>query len=85
MKTCIISPQASQDLDELSTYFLSRNIEVGERLLEEFNKKCLNLVNFPNLGRSYEFLRPGMRGLPLDGYIIFYQLVGFFWVYGGGA
>ncbi|WP_235334730.1 MULTISPECIES: type II toxin-antitoxin system RelE/ParE family toxin [Aphanizomenon] len=27
------------------------------------------------MGRSYEYIRQGMRGLPLNGYIIFYQLV----------
>ena len=27
------------------------------------------------MGRSYEYIRQGMRGLPLNGYIIFYQFV----------
>ena len=27
------------------------------------------------MGRSYEHIRKGMRGIPLHGYIIFYQLV----------
>jgi toxin ParE1/3/4 len=27
------------------------------------------------MGRSYEFLRSGIRGIPLEGYIIFYRFV----------
>ncbi len=75
MKRYIISPETSQDLDAIATYFLTRNVDAGERLFREFNKKCQNLVNFPNLGRSYEHLRPGLRGMPLDGYVIFYQVI----------
>ncbi len=32
-------------------------------------------MRFPNLGRSYDHIRIGMRRIPLDGYIIFYQVV----------
>lgn len=31
MSRYIISPEASQDLDEISDYFLSRSLEAGER------------------------------------------------------
>ncbi|MEH2059472.1 MAG: type II toxin-antitoxin system RelE/ParE family toxin [Nostoc sp.] len=39
-------------------------------------QKCQQLVSFPNMGRQYEDLRPSLRGLPLDGYIIFYIITG---------
>ena len=69
-----IAASASQDLDRISEYFTSRSIEAGERLFQEFNRKCQNLVQFPNMGRSYGHIMPMLRGLPLDGYIIFYQV-----------
>lgn len=75
MSRCYVSPSTSRDLNEISDYFLTQNLEAGERLLKEFTKKCESLMQFPNLGRSYEWLRVGMRGVPLDGYIIFYQVV----------
>ena len=75
MSRFIIAPSASQDLDRIADYFLERNIEVGERLFREFNQKCFNLVKFPNIGRSYSHIRPNLRGLPLDGYIILYEVV----------
>ncbi|MCU0571243.1 MAG: type II toxin-antitoxin system RelE/ParE family toxin [Oculatellaceae cyanobacterium Prado106] len=73
MSRFTIAPVASQDLDRIAEYFLERNIDAGERLFQEFNQKCLNLARFPNMGRSYDHIRPDLRGLPLNGYIIFYQ------------
>jgi len=75
MNQCLISPQSIRDLDSISDYFFNRNIETGEMLFQDFTKKCENLLQFPNMGRSYEYIRQGMRGLPLNGYIIFYQFV----------
>ena len=75
MSQCFVSPTASRDLDAIGDYFVARNIEAGERLLREFVKKCENLLKFPNMGRSYDRIKPGLRGVPLDGYIIFYHVV----------
>jgi toxin ParE1/3/4 len=74
MSRCVISPSASRDLNEIADYFLEHNIEAGERLLQDFNQKCRKLLQFPNLGKRYAQLREDLRGLPLDGYIIFYRV-----------
>mgnify|MGYP001794324899 FL=1 len=70
----VLAKEATQDLDEILDYFLSRNIDAGERFIQEFNKKCKYLTQFPNIGRSYANLDPTLRGLPVDGYILFYRL-----------
>ncbi len=75
MSKYIISQAASQDLDDICDYFASRSIEAGERFVTAFNQKCKNLVKFPHIGRSYDLVSPGLRGISLDGYIIFYQLI----------
>jgi toxin ParE1/3/4 len=75
MNTCIISLAASQDLDEIFDYFASRSVEAGERFVAAFEQKCQNLVKFPNIGRSYGEIEPSLRGVPLNGYIIFYRLI----------
>lgn len=75
MSNYIISPEAVRDLEEIFDYFLSQNISTGEAFIEEFNKKCRNLVKFPYLGRSYAEISPGVRGVPLLSYIIFYRVV----------
>ncbi len=75
MSRYIVSPEASRDLDEISDYFAARNIEAGEQFVEEFNRKCRNLINFPNMGRSYQEIAASVRGLPLMGYIILYRAI----------
>lgn len=73
MSRYIISPTASRDLEEIIDYFAERDIDAGERFIGEFNNKCRNLVQFPNLGRSYADLATSLRGMALDGYIVFYK------------
>jgi toxin ParE1/3/4 len=53
MKQHFISPAASLDLDAIIDYFTIRNIEAGERFIDEFERKCKYLANFPHMGRSY--------------------------------
>lgn len=67
MSRFIIAPSASRDLDSIADYFLTRNVEAGEKLFQEFNKKCQNLAKFPQVGRKYNHIREGLRGLPLEG------------------
>jgi toxin ParE1/3/4 len=74
VRLCSISPQAIRDLDEISTYFAGRNVDSGDRLLKVFDAKCRKLMQFPMIGRSYEDLRPGLRGVPLEGYVILYRV-----------
>jgi toxin ParE1/3/4 len=53
MSRCSIAPSAIRDLDDISDYFLERNIQAGEKFLQEFTKKCRNLATFPTMGKSY--------------------------------
>jgi toxin ParE1/3/4 len=75
MSNLIISPSASRDLNQIADYFLEVNLEAGEKLFREFNKKCQKLAIFPNMGRSYSQIRDDLRGLPLDGYIVLYKVI----------
>ena len=75
MKRHIISQPAIKDLEDIIDYFSSRNVDAGERFINDFEKKCKNLANFPSMGRSYFDIKPFLRGLPLDGYIIFYRII----------
>ncbi len=75
MKQHIISPEASLDLEEIIDDFATRSIEAGERFVDKFDKKCKYLANFSNMGRSYGNIKPDLRGVPLDGYIILYRVI----------
>ena len=74
MTRYIIAPEAIQDLNTITDYLAQTNVETAEKLLNQFEKKCRYLVQFPKIGRSYSYIRPYLRGLPLNGYIIFYRL-----------
>ena len=74
MSRFIIAIEASADLDEIGDYFLDRSVEAGERWFQEFNQKCKYLVQYPSIGRSYSDIRSYLRGLPLNGFIVFYRL-----------
>jgi toxin ParE1/3/4 len=71
----ILSVEASQDIENILDYFLQRNIDAGERFVKDFNNKCLNIVKFPKIGRSYSHIDSALRGIPIDSYIIFYRLL----------
>ena len=75
MNRSSINILATQDLNEIADYFTANSIEAGERFFREFDRRSKQLVNFPNSGRSYAEIRPGLRGLPLDGYVIFYRVL----------
>ena len=75
MSQYIISRPAIRDLESISAYFADVNIEVGEKFLQGFSNRCKQLASFPNLGRSYDDLQIGLRGLPMSGYIILYRLI----------
>lgn len=75
MNRYVINIVASQDLAAISDYFYTHNIEVGERFLQEFSRKCKQLASFPSLGRSYADIELDLRGVPLESYIIFYRVI----------
>jgi toxin ParE1/3/4 len=75
MSRYVINVLASRDLSEIADYFSETNMEVGERFFREFNRKCQQLITFPNSGRSYGSIRADLRGLSLEGYVIFYRIL----------
>jgi len=75
MSRYVINVLASQDLNEIADYFAENSIEAGERFFNAFNRKCQQLVAFPNSGKSYAEIRPGLRGISLEGFIIFYRIL----------
>jgi toxin ParE1/3/4 len=71
----IISQPAIRDLESISSYFADVNVETGERFLLGFSKRCQQIASFPGSGRSYDDLQVGLRGLPLEGYVILYRMM----------
>jgi toxin ParE1/3/4 len=75
MKQYLINPLATHDLAEIATYFGDTSLESADRFLQEFDRRCVQLVSFPMSGKGYPQLRPDLRGISFKGYIIFYRLL----------
>ncbi len=76
MNRYVINILATQDLNQIADYFFDYNIDAGEKFFREFNQKCKQLVLFPKSGKSYDYIREGLRGLSFKNYIIFYHILG---------
>jgi toxin ParE1/3/4 len=75
MSRYVINVLACQDLNEIADYFAENNVEAGDRFFRAFDRKCQQLATFPNSGKSYASIRPDLRGLALEGYVIFYRIL----------
>lgn len=76
MTTFIINAIATRDLDEIADFHLNQgNLEAGERFFYEFDRKCKQLVSFPQSGKSYADIRADLRGIFLEKYVIFYRIL----------
>jgi toxin ParE1/3/4 len=71
----LINSIASQDLNEIADYFARNNVEAGEAFFLLFNRKCQQLVAFPNSGKSYAAIRVDLRGLTCADYLVFYRIL----------
>ncbi len=63
---------AIQDIDEICEYIARQNSQAAGQLFDVIRKKCKLIANFPNMGKSYSKLAPGLRGFVVENYIIFY-------------
>ena len=75
MRQLLITLPASRDLNRISDYFLESSVDAGDRFLEKFTQTCNKLARFPYIGKSYAGLKPGLRGLLVMNYIIFYRVM----------
>ena len=53
MSRYVINVLANQDLNEIADYFDENSLEAGERFFRAFNRKCQQLVAFPDSSKSY--------------------------------
>ena len=75
MARYLINVLATQDLNDIADYFSTHNVRAGEKFFQSFNKKCQQLVSFPNSGKNYDDIYPNLKGISVSGYIIFYRII----------
>ena len=72
MNSYSFSDEAIRDLEEICEYIARNNPQAASRLFDRIRQKCKVLAGFPNMGKSYNKLDPGLRGAIIDDYIVFY-------------
>jgi toxin ParE1/3/4 len=70
MSRYVINILASRDLNDIADYFAANSLEAGDQFFRAFNRKCQQLIAFPNSGKSYVTIHPDLRGLSLEGYVL---------------
>jgi toxin ParE1/3/4 len=51
------------------------NPQAANRFLQDFDRKCQLLAQFPEMGVQWKDLRPPLRSFPLSKHLIFYRPV----------
>jgi toxin ParE1/3/4 len=64
--------QARKDLKEISNRIALDHPAAARRLVDEVKRKCKTVADFPNMGHSYAYLLPSLRGFFVGDYIVFY-------------
>lgn len=72
MSSYSFSDVAVRDLDEICDRIAQVNAKAASELFEAIRQKCRLVAGFPNMGKSYNKLAPGLRGFIVKDYIIFY-------------
>jgi toxin ParE1/3/4 len=75
-RICIFTIPASRDIEEIIDQIADRqDFDAAERILKKINQKCINLADFPNMGRRRDELAPALRSFPMEQYLISYCLM----------
>jgi toxin ParE1/3/4 len=72
MSSYSFSDVAVRDLDEICDRIAQVNAKAASELFEAIRQKCRLVAGFPNMGKSYNKLAPGLRGFIVKDYIILY-------------
>jgi toxin ParE1/3/4 len=70
------SEDAIADLDEICDYLGRYSVKAAGKLFDRIRQRAKLVASFPDTGKSYEDLIPGLRGFVVDDYIVFYIRVG---------
>jgi toxin ParE1/3/4 len=73
MNRCVFTVQARLDIKEINQFITRENPQAATRFIDALEQKCQVLADFPNMGRSFDYLAPSLRGFAVGNYIIFYR------------
>jgi toxin ParE1/3/4 len=68
----VVSLRARSDILNIHSYLSERSPAAADRLLARFSQRLDELREFPLLGPDRSELRASLRGLLVEGYVVFY-------------
>lgn len=74
MSSYSFSDEAVRDLDEICEYMGQNSPSAASKLFDKIRHQCKVVAGFPNMGKKYDMLAPGLRGFVVEDYIVFYYL-----------
>jgi toxin ParE1/3/4 len=75
MKRFRVARQAQEDLEDLWMRIARGSIRNADRFVAKLVGKFPTLAALPDLGSSYEELAPGLRGMVVGNYVVFYRRI----------
>jgi toxin ParE1/3/4 len=71
----VVRTQTAQaDLSAALEYLEERSPPAAERLANAIEARCRLLGQFPQMGRARDEIRPGLRSVAVEKYLIFHQI-----------
>jgi toxin ParE1/3/4 len=65
---------AIQDLESICDAIAIDNADAASNLFDDIRKQCVRVAKFPLSGKSYDMLKPNLRGFIIKNYIVFYTI-----------
>ena len=75
MSSFQVTPMAERDLDEIFEFVDRKNPKAADKLWHKIRDQFRILSEYPDIGRPFDDLRPGMRGFTVERYVIFYRKI----------
>jgi toxin ParE1/3/4 len=75
MSRYVFTVQARLDIKEINKFIARENPQAASRFVDVVEEKCKLLADFPNMGHSFDYLAPSLRGFSVGNYLIFYRQI----------
>jgi len=70
----LLAPRSKEDLLEIWEFIAAHDEVAADRYIDHLRDRALELIAFPQLGRTRDEIQPGLRSLLARNHLIFYRL-----------
>jgi toxin ParE1/3/4 len=74
MKRVRVTRHAERDLDEIWLHIARDNADAANHFVDELAARFVLIGSSPEMGRSRDELKPGVRSHPVGNYVIYYRV-----------